>query len=483
MSAMKDRGSGGQPLYRQIAAEIADLIEREIVRPGERLPSVRELSLSKAVSIPTIQEAFRVLEDLHLIEVRPQSGHFALGKTARSQQAVRPRTGPFVGRPTEVRTSRIGRAIEKTLRAERGFEFAAAIPEADFFPLRRLNTILGQHLRQTPGLLGLYTFSPGDLGLRREIARRAVDWDCALDPESLVVTNGCTEAVSLCLRAIARPGDVIAVESPCYYGFLHLLEALDLRALEIPCHPTDGMSLEDLEDALGLHPIRACLMSTTVSNPTGATMPADNKRRLVAMLASKGIPLIEDATFADLHRAGPAPAAQSFDETGGVLLCASLTKTVAPGSRLGWAHPGRFLEQVSFLKRTTSVDQPDVLQRALASYLVGGGCDRHLRRLRRDFGDRVQRARAVIAETFPAGTRLTVPSGGFLLWVELPANIAALSLQQFAIDVGIGAAPGVIFSTSDEFAHFMRINVAVHDVGQMTKGLTLLGERVRELAA
>lgn len=482
MPAANEQPSVRQPLYRQVAQEIADLIERGIVGPGERLPSVRELSRSKGVSIPTIQEAFRVLEDRNLIEVRPQSGHFSLGKTPRGRPAPPPRTGPFVGRPTEVRTSRIGRAIESTLRAERGFEFAAAIPEADFFPLRRLNTLMGQHLRQTPDLLGLYTFSPGDIGLRREIARRALDWDCALDAETLVVTNGCTEAVSLCLRAIARPGDVIAVESPCYYGFLHLLEALDLKALEIPCHPVDGMSLPDLEDALRLHRVQACLMSTTVSNPSGATMPADSKRRLVAMLASKGIPLIEDATFADLHRAGPAPAAQSFDESGNVLLCASLTKTVAPGSRIGWVHSGRYLEQVSFLKRTTSVDQSDVIQRALASYFAGGGCDRHLRRLRRDFGDRVQRACAIVGEAFPAETRLTVPSGGFLLWVELPAQIAALSLQQFAIDVGIGAAPGVIFSTSDQFANFMRINVAMHDEEQMATGLGLLGRRVCELA-
>lgn len=482
MPAAKDRSPGGDPLYRQIALEIADLIERQIVRPGERLPSVRELSRSKGVSIPTIQEAFRVLEDLHLIEVRPQSGHFALSPTVPSPP-VAPRKGPFVGRPTEVRTSRIGRTIEGTLRAERGFEFAAAIPEADFFPLRRLNTIMGQHLRQTPGRLGLYTFSPGDLGLRREIARRAVDWDCALDPQNVVVTNGCTEAVSLCLRAVARPGDVIAVESPCYYGFLHLLEALDLKALEIPCHPVEGMSLVDLEEALRLHRVQACLMSTTVSNPTGATMPADTKRRLVALLVAKGVPLIEDATFADLHRAGPAPAAQSFDDAGNVLLCASLTKTVAPGSRIGWVYPGRYLEQVSFLKRTTSVDQADVMQRALATYLVGGGCDRHLRRLRRDFAERVQRACTVIAEAFPAETRLTVPSGGFLLWAELPAGVSALSLQQFAIDVGIGAAPGVIFSTTDQFAHFMRINVAVHDADHMARGLTLLGQRVRDLAA
>jgi DNA-binding transcriptional MocR family regulator len=160
-----------------------------------------------------------------------------------------------------------------------------------------------------------------------------------------------------------------------------------------------------------------------------------------------------------------------------------LTKTVAPGSRLGWVHPGRYLEQISFLKRTTSVDQPDIMQRTLASYFAGGGCDRHLRRLRRDFGDRVRRASAIIAETFPVETRLALPTGGFLLWVELPTDIAALSLQQFAIDVGVGAAPGVIFSTSDQFAHFMRINVAVRDVEQMTRNLALLGKRVRELSA
>jgi DNA-binding transcriptional MocR family regulator len=392
-----------------------------------------------------------------------------------------PRTGPFLGQPTKVRTSHVARAIEGTLRVERGFQFGAAVPEEGFFPVRRLNAIMGQHLRRTPGMLGRCTFGPGEIELRREIARRAVDWNCAIDPQALVVTNGCIEAVALCLRAVAQPGDVIAVESPAFYGFLNLLEALDLRALEIPCHPIDGLSLDDLEAALARHRVGACLISTTVSNPTGATMPVESKRRLVAMLSSKGVPLIEDATFADLHRAGAAPAAKSFDEDGGVLLCASLTKTVAPGFRLGWVQPGRYVDQVAFLKRTTSVDQPEILQRTLASYFASGGCERHLRRLRRDFHDRVLRAAAVIAETFPAETRLTLPSGGFLLWTELPDDVDAVSLQQFATDVGVGAAPGIMFSASGQYRNFIRFNVAVQDVRHMTQALERLGGHIQSV--
>jgi DNA-binding transcriptional MocR family regulator len=283
-------------------------------------------------------------------------------------------------------------------------------------------------------------------------------WDCRFDPKNVVITNGCVEAVGLALKAVTKPGDIVAIESPGYYGFFQMLEMLNLRAVEIPSSMPDGMSLDLLAKALEQHDIKACLISTTVSNPSGATMTLEDKKRLVTLLEQRDIPLIEDATFADLHFDGSAAAAKSFDTKGNVLLCASLTKTIAPGLRMGWIEGGRYAEKIAFLKRVTSIAQSEIIEGGLAKYLAEGGVDRHLRTLRSRLRDQLDRHILAISQHLPKEVRFSRPSGGFLLWLQWPTEVDTLKLHRQALDVGVGLAPGLLFSASGQFQHHMRVN-------------------------
>jgi DNA-binding transcriptional MocR family regulator len=151
----------------------------------------------------------------------------------------------------------------------------------------------------------------------------------------------------LCLQAVCRPGDTVAVESPMYYGSLEVLETLGLRALEIPSHPRDGMSLEALRYAMDETPIQAVHLVTNFSNPLGSCMPDERKRELVELLAEREIPLVEDDIFGEIGYAPDRPkVAKAFDRKGLVLLCSSFSKTIAPGYRVGYTAPGRYLPDV-----------------------------------------------------------------------------------------------------------------------------------------
>jgi DNA-binding transcriptional MocR family regulator len=455
MGKSQSPSSLNDPLYKKIASEIADMITDGTFAFGDRLPSIRKLKLSRQVSAPTVIEALRVLEDKGLVEARSRSGYFVIYRPLKFRT---PSAGRITGRPAIVNVLGISAPILNAAARPGLLPFGAAVPSAELFPVAKLKQIMSALLRRHSMSLGSYTFAPGVPELRVEIAQRALRWGCSLRSENITVTNGCVEAVGLALRAVTSPGDIVAVESPGYYGFYHMLEMLGLKAIEIPSDVHSGISLEHLDRAIESYPIKACLVSTTVTNPCGATMPRHAKKALVERLAAEKITLIEDATFADLQFEGDTIAAKSFDKAGDVLLCASLTKTIAPGLRTGWIEGGRHAEKIGFLKRVTSIGQTELTQRVLAEYLAVGGVDRHLRRMRGILSDQVDRHLAAIAHFLPPTIRVSRPSGGFLLWLQMPRNIDSLELHVEALDLGIGLAPGTMFSAKADFSSYMRIN-------------------------
>ena len=325
-----------------------------------------------------------------------------------------------------------------------------------------------------------YSFPPGHYELRRQVARHSMDWGGNLRPEEIVVTCGATEALHLCLRAVTQPGDLVAIESPMYFGTLLLLEHLKLRALEIPSDPRTGLSLDRLAAALKQHRVRACVASPNFSNPLGSLMPDEGKRELVRMLARRGIPLIEDDIYGDLHFGGTRPkAAKAFDTEGLVLLCSSFSKLLAPGYRIGWTAAGRFQAKVEMLKLTTTMSTPAFLQAAVAGFLETGGYDRHLRKMRAAFALQTEQMAAAVGEHFPPGTKVTRPAGGFVLWVQLPRGSDALRLHERALAEGISITPGPLFSARQGYRNYIRLSCGHPWSPRLAQALATLGRLAR----
>jgi DNA-binding transcriptional MocR family regulator len=442
-----------------VAHQIEGLIEAGTLRPGDRIPSVRRLSRQLSVSVTTVLEAYRLLEDRRLVRARPQSGYYVRlppegppepGKTPGEKAVVEPDLGDLVLR------------ILREAANEDLVPLGAAIPSPEFFPLARLNRILARVVRDEPWTIHSYDAAIGDERLRQQIVRRALEAGCSLRPEEIIITAGAQEAVHLALRAVTKPGDTVAIESPTYYGLLEALESLHLKALEVSTDPRDGICLRDLEEALDRHTIAACVLVPTFGNPLGHCMTPDNKRRLVEMLAERDVPLIEDDVYGELGDDDQRPpAAKAFDGDGMVLLCSSFSKTLAPGYRIGWCAPGRYTWAVERLKFSTSVANPVPTQRAVAAFLESGGFERYLRRLRRTYHDLRERMTCAVADHFPSGTKVTRPAGGHVLWVEFPEGVDALRLHEEALQAGVSIAPGPLFSTCDCYDSCIRLNCAV----------------------
>jgi DNA-binding transcriptional MocR family regulator len=468
-----------RPLYEQVARVVRGMIDQGSLEAGQRVPSLRNMSRQLKVSLTTVIQAYAHLENEGLIESRPQSGYFVTRRASLSIPT--PRRSRSHQSPRRVK---LGDAVEAVFTLANNPEvvpLGVANPAAELLPTRTLARLTRDVVRRYPRDAVNYTFPPGEAGLRREIALRCSGIGGAVSPEDVVITSGATEALMISLSAVAAPGDVVAVESPAYFMLLQMIERLGMLALEIATDPATGMSVDDLCKATDQIDVRAVISNPTFHNPTGSLMPDSEKQRLVEALSERGIPLIEDDIYGELYFTDDRPRTlKSFDTGGNVLLCSSFSKTVAPGYRVGWVLPGRYRERVVARKQVVTSATASLPQMTMAEFVRGGGYDRNLAALRRHYGDQVRRMRAAVAEYFPAGTRVSEPVGGFVLWVELPTGTDSMDLFNRAMEQRIGITPGVLFSSSGRYRNFIRLSAgypwdarienAVRTVGELAAG-------------
>ena len=444
-------------LYERIASRIARRIEEGTLRAGDRIPSVRQTSQQHGVSISTVLQAFFLLENRGLVEARPQSGFYVKPRFKALPVIPKPTTPP-----TGASRLSISDYIVDVIASTRDPEvvpLGAATICSELLPVAALTRLTSQIARDAREKTLTYDMPPGNPSLRRQISRRTLDWQIPARPEEVLSTCGGTEALNLCLQAVTRPGDTVAIESPCYYGILQILDNLGCKAVEIATDPNEGLSLSSLVSALKRHKVKAVLSISNFNNPLGSCMPDEKKRELVALLSRRRIPLIEDDIYGDLCFGESRPkTAKSFDREGWVLLCSAFSKTLAPGFRVGWTMAGRFRSQIEKLKISGTMATATLPQMVLAEYLQNGGYDRHLRQLRRAIQLQVERCIEAIAAYFPKDTRVTRPAGGCVLWVEFPKKVDALKLHTEALASKISIAPGPIFSPKQKYRNFIRLN-------------------------
>ena len=481
---MTDEPQLSDTLYRALADRLAAGMASGAFRPGDRLPSVRVLAARENVSVSTAIAAYRELEDRGLIVVRPKSGFFVAAAWRALPEPRMHGTRPPL--PSDVGVNGVIMEILEASRDPTVVPLAAASPGPEhMYPAAQVRRELGARLMREPTLATTYRMGAGYEPLRRAIARHAFTYGCLIEPDELVVTNGCMEALTLALRAITRAGQTIAIESPTYFSVLQIVESLGVKVLELPTNPRHGVAFDTLEVVTRTPgAIAAIVLMPNFSNPLGGRMPDEAKRRVVELMHQRGIPIVEDDVYGDLHFGDRRPKPmKSWDRHGNVVLCSSFSKTMAPGLRVGWMAPGRFRRDIALLKFTTSVTTSELAQAAVAELLASGSYERHLRKLRAAFARQVARATAVIGESFPQGSRVTRPEGGFVLWVELPERVDAMALFHRALAEGVSIAPGAMFSASGMYPHHIRISCGHTHTAAVDVALRTVGAIAAELAS
>lgn len=451
---------GTKPKYQQVAEKFAKLIEQGVFGPGDAAPSVRKLSRQWKISISTVLKAYYLLEAQELLEPRPRSGFYvkkSLSHTPPEPELSHPSPDPQDVGMRELITMIILRDTMNPSLAQLG----AGHPAPELTATRTINRLMASAARRMGDRAGLYMPPSGHQALRRQIAKHLVTAGTSLQADEIIVTAGCGEAVYLCLKAVCRPGDTVAVESPICFDVFQYLEHLDLKALEIPTHPRDGISLEALNFALDNHRIQALVIISNFNNPLGSCIPDKGKQALVKLLKRYQVPLIENDIYGDIHYRDRRPlTAKSFDTEGLVMLCSSFSKTLSPGLRVGWVAAGQHRSKVEWLKFTASLAVSTLPQQAIASFMSQGGYRKHIDRIRHQYQQRIAGLRRAVIRHFPSSIKVTDPTGGYLLWIQLPEIIDALELYKTALKKNIAITPGHLFSTGERYHNFIRLNAS-----------------------
>jgi DNA-binding transcriptional MocR family regulator len=298
--------------------------------------------------------------------------------------------------------------------------------------------------------------------LRAQIAKLAFNWGGVFRDDDIVITAGCMEAIIMCLQAVTRPGDEVAIQSPTYFGIFMALESLGLKAVEVNTDPETGFDMKSMAETLAENPmIKACVFVPNFNNPLGSMMSDNQKETLVKLLDEHSVVLIEDDIYGELYYGPNRPkACKSFDRSGNVMYCSSLSKSLAPGFRIGWVIPGKWKDQVIEQKLIHTISTNTVAQEAMAYFLEKGRYELHMKRLRKDLYLNYLKYLKIIQETFPPDVRISRPKGGFVLWLELGQQVDAYQLYRKAIRSGISIAPGQLFSKQGNYRNFIRISFA-----------------------
>ncbi len=465
--------------YVALADEIQKNIMEGVFAPGEKLPSLRKLRTHLGLSVSTIHQAYIELEKRGRVEAREKSGFYVmaletspLGKPPREKEDAR---------PSRVKVNELAQTILSDLQSDKILQLGAAMPSKELMPIKQLSRIMKSiPMEELEGCMANYDLCAGFIGLREALAKRMLGY-AWVTPDDIITTNGCLEAVSLCLRAVASPGDTILVESPVFHCFLQLIEDLNMYVVELPGCSDTGIDPIRFETAVSSNRIKACLLNPNFQNPLGSVISIENKEAILAIANAWRIPIIEDDIYGDLYFGDKRPSTfKSMDTQGLVLYCSSFSKTLAPGLRTGWTIPGRFRDQVIRIKLNTQLSTPNINHRIVSRFLDAGAYDRHLRKLRNQIKNQASAMAMAVANHFPADTQTTFPKGGMFIWIALNKKIDAMIIYQRAYEQNISILPGVICSSSDRYRNCLRINCGFKWSPRLEQGISLLGRLIKE---
>jgi len=465
-----------ETLYLKIAKIIEEQIQNETLLLGDKLPSIRSVQKLHNVSINTAKQAYLELESRSLIESRPKTGYY-VSKTSQRKLALPSVTAiadAGKGKTPEDLISKVYDTIAKPDVTQ----FALGLPGRNFLPLAKLNKGVIKAIRSRSDSGTDLEPVQGSEHLRREIAKWSLVLEGKVTEDDLVITSGAMNAIYHALMAVTKPGDSVAIESPAYFGILQAIKLLGLKAVEIPTHPVYGIDLDALKKVLPA--ISACCFVTNFNNPMGFQMPDENKKELVRLITAYNVPLIEDDIYGNLYFGAERPKPCKFyDEAGLVLWAGSVSKTLAPGYRVGWIAPGQFKDKIIRQKLVQTVCNPSLYSDVIADFLEHGRYDHHLRMFRNKlYANYLQFQRAV--ETyFPDNTKISQPKGGFMLWLELDKRICTEDLYDAAGAMNINFAPGRMFSQHNQYNNCMRLNYAMEWNDRAEEGLQKLGKLVK----
>lgn len=432
----EDDGRPSAPLFQQVYGRFRDRIIAGDMAPGDRLPASRALAEQLGVSRATVVAAYDQLNAEGFIQGRRGSGLYvcAIGEV---EQPVRAAAAQPKQRQTEPPPSG-----PPKLRA-----FDPGRPDMRLFPYRQWARAIARAARNSPEALVTSPDRFGDPVLRQSLAKHLAEWrGIAAQPEQILITAGSGDALEICIRALGRPGDVVALEDPGYLPIRRFVESLGLKPEWMPVGP-DGAALPN-------GPARIAMLTPSCQFPLGGAMPTAQRIAFLNWADARESWIIEDDYDSEYRYAGrPIPALASLDKAGRSLYIGSFSKVFSDALRLGYlVIPEPLIPRFTETLRLFGVKASIAGQRALGAFIDDGEFYRHIRRTRRIYGERRAVFLAALQAKLGAEAVFTDHQAGMQIAVHLPGETDDKALAAAAQAAGIGCMPLSDFSASGSSA-------------------------------
>lgn len=467
MVAIAIRDRDGLPLVEQVMDAIRSEIAARRLRTGAKLPSIRVLAASLAVSRFTVVEAYDRLVALGLVQSRPGAGFF-VRPPAEAPAAAAP---PAASARNEEFVWLIRRLLDED--ASRLLAGGPWLPN-DWLDEAGLRRSLMSLARKAGACLLEYGNALGYAPLRQLLCLQLAEAGIEAQPSQVLLTHGASQALDLLMRLLLRPGDAALVDDPGYYNFLGNLRFHGVRLLAVP-RLRDGPDLDALDALAAEHRPKVFFTQSAMQNPTGTDIAPHAGFRLLQIAERRGFLVVEDDIFHDL-RARPRPGLAALGQLDRVVYVRSFSKTLSGSLRVGFlAARHDLVQDLADIKMMSAITTSQHTERMLYLLLSEGHYRKFVDRLRA----RVDAARcAGLRVLSQAGFELFAePDAGMFLWARLPQFQDALALARGAAGEGILIAPGALFRPHLGRSPWMRFNVAMLENPRLQRWLAQTGMR------
>lgn len=464
--------------YEQLANTLKARIDDKEWLAYEKLPSIRSLAHCYGVSKISVQKALHTLEARDIVFVKFKSGYYVSPVNQNHNIHIELKK---ISQPKLVDVPEV---FYEIMERSAAFDITPQHinNEQVSTNLLLLNRHISRALRQKPQSNALYySEPPGDRNLRHQISKHYRKRNLNITEEQVCITSGCQNSLFLALMATCEAGDIVAIESPAFYGALQLFQQLKLKVIELPSSLTTGLTVQSLQKAAEEWEIKACILTPNFATPTGALMQNKEKRKLVALAAKNNITLIEDDIYGDLGFHTTVEPLKSYDTQGNVILCSSFSKALSRDLRIGWIITNKHYKKIVHLKLVNQLSTSQAIQNGLTSFMAEGSFDRHIYQYRKTLLKQRDQLINGIKDNWKIPTKFMVPDGGLTIWIELPPEVDTFVLYNQAISEGIIITPGKLFSTTNKFSNNLRLSFAHPTTGSRLQALVRLGELCKEL--
>jgi DNA-binding transcriptional MocR family regulator len=430
--------------YQHLTESLIEDISEGRLKPGDRLVSLRRFARQRGVSVSTAVSTYQELERLGWVQARPQAGFYIAEQSTSVPEPEWPSFKAKIASPSKPDINM--RSSDGPLGAS-CLELPSATQKAIEKSMRRV-------MNQATSRLNSYPHRQGEVAFRQALANHLCQRGYTTHSDELVITNGCIDAVRTALLVSTNLGDTVAVNSPCFNELLILLSSLKLKRVEIPSNAS-GVDIEQFESLVKNKHVQAGLFSTTHMNPQGITMSVEQKQKLAKLAAQYKTPIIEDDVYFELsHNACVSLPASFYDTSGYMIWCSSVSKSLSASLRVGWCNPGKYLTPFLKLCQGTPIHS----QLMLADFIRFGAYAKHLKQTRYQLIENQSQYRNYLAKHLPAGSTITKPDGGLVLWMQIP-GLDSKQLSVKAREANLDIRVGSEFTETQRYRDCVRINI------------------------